>query len=54
LGLFAKHVVIPILDDAEPGDFDTLVTSLVKELQPEGSLEVFYVYEIARSMWRIR
>ena len=30
------------------------MTRLVEDLQPEGSLEVFYVHEIARSMWRVR
>src|SRR5664280_248208 len=53
-GLFAKHVVIPVIDGADSGEFPRLVADLQREFQPEGPAEEFYVAEMAKSMWRVR
>lgn len=54
LGLFAQEMFVPAFDHVEYSDFDRLLKNLVNELQPEGTLEIFYVSEMAKSMWKIR
>ena len=55
LGLFAKHVVIPICDgDGSDGEFRRLLNDLQQEFQPEGTFEEWLVVKIAESMWRLR
>jgi hypothetical protein len=48
LGLFARHIVIPLIDDAEVSDYATPVIKLTKDLRPQSTLEEFYVLEIAK------
>jgi hypothetical protein len=55
LGLFAKHVVIPICDGYKPErDFKLLLDGLHKEFQPVGIYEEWLVVKIAECMWRLR
>jgi len=55
IGLFAKHVVIPVIDGDDSAErFLGLLADLQGEFQPEGPVEDFYVAEMARSMWRLR
>jgi hypothetical protein len=53
-GLFARHIVIPLIDDAEVSDYATLVTNLFNDLRPQSTLEEFFVLEIAKATWKIR
>jgi hypothetical protein len=54
-GLFAKHIVIPVIDGEDSTEqFLGLLADLQGEFQPEGPAEDFYVAEMARSMWRLR
>jgi hypothetical protein len=55
LGLFAKHVVIPICDghDAER-EFQSLLNSMHEDFQPVGMYEEWLVLKIAECMWRLR
>jgi hypothetical protein len=55
LGLFAKHIVIPICDgdDAEK-EFQLLLDGLNQEFEPVGFYEQWLVAKIAESMWRLR
>ena len=55
LGLFAKHVVIPICDGYKSeGDFQSLLNGLHGEFQPIGLYEEWLVLKIAECMWRLR
>lgn len=55
LGLFAKHVVIPICDGYKPErDFKSLLDGLHQEFQPVGFYEEWLVVKIAGCMWRLR
>jgi hypothetical protein len=55
LGLFAKHVVIPICDGYKPEkDFQALLDGLHQEFQPLGFYEEWLVVKIAECMWRLR
>jgi hypothetical protein len=56
LGLFAKHVVIPMCDgDGRPEkEFQTLLDGLHQEFQPVGLYEEWLVVKIAEYMWRLR
>src|SRR5271166_1843422 len=55
LGLFAKHVVIPICDGyGSDREFRRLLDDLQQEFQPEGTFEEWLVVKIAESMWRLR
>jgi hypothetical protein len=55
LGLFAKHVVIPICDgDDGDREFRRLLDDLQQEFQPLGTFEEWLVVKIAESMWRLR
>ena len=55
LGLFARHVTIPICDgETAEKDFELLVEGLHDEFQPVGFYEEWLVVEIAKSMWRLR
>jgi hypothetical protein len=55
LGLFAKHVVIPICDgDDGDREFRRLLDDLQQEFQPIGTFEEWLVVKIAESMWRLR
>ena len=55
LGLFAKHVVIPICDgyESEKG-FELLLDGLHEEFQPSGFYEEWLVVKIGECMWRLR
>lgn len=54
LGLFAKHVVIPICDGYKPEkDFQALLDGLHHEFQPLGFYEEWLVVKIAECMWRL-
>jgi hypothetical protein len=55
LGLFAKHVVIPVFDgyNAEE-DFQSLLDGLHQDFQPTGFYEEWLVVKIAECMWRLR
>jgi hypothetical protein len=55
LGLFAKHVVIPVHDgyNAER-DFKALLDQMHEEFSPVGVYEEWLVVKIAESMWRLR
>jgi hypothetical protein len=55
LGLFAKHVVIPICDGYKPErDFKSLLDGLHQEFKPVGFYEEWLVVKIAECMWRLR
>ncbi len=55
LGLFARHVAIPICDGYEPEkEFQTLLDELHQEFQPVGIYEEWLVVKIAECMWRLR
>jgi hypothetical protein len=55
LGLFAKHVVIPVCDGYKPErDFQSLLDSLHQDFQPVGFYEEWLVVKIAECMWRLR
>jgi hypothetical protein len=55
LGLFAKHVVIPICDgDKAEIDFRSLLDRLHEDFQPVGMYEEWLVLKIAECMWRLR
>ena len=55
LGLFAKHVAIPICDGYKPErDFQSLLDELHQEFQPVGFYEEWLVVKIAECMWRLR
>jgi hypothetical protein len=55
LGLFARHVAIPICDgDTAEKDFASLLDGLHDEFQPVGFYEEWLVVKIAESMWRLR
>jgi hypothetical protein len=55
LGLFAKHVVIPICDGYKPEkEFQALLDGLHQEFQPVGLYEEWLVVKIAECMWRLR
>ncbi|MGE5733847.1 MAG: hypothetical protein ACM34E_02045 [Acidobacteriota bacterium] len=55
LGLFAKHVVIPICDGHEAErDFESLLNSMHEDLLPVGMFEAWLVVKIAECMWRLR
>src|SRR4051794_9410166 len=55
LGLFAKHVVIPICDGHEAErDFQSLLNSMHEDFRPVGMYEQWLVLKIAECMWRLR
>jgi hypothetical protein len=55
LGLFAKHVVIPVCDGYKPErEFQSLLDGLHQEFQPVGLYEEWLVVKIAECMWRLR
>jgi hypothetical protein len=55
LGLFAKHVVIPICDGYKPErDFKSLLDGLHQEFHPFGLYEEWLVLKVAECMWRLR
>jgi hypothetical protein len=55
LGLFAKHVVIPICDGYKAEkDFTSLLDGLNQDFQPIGFYEEWLVVKIAECMWRLR
>jgi hypothetical protein len=55
LGLFARHVAIPICDgEKAENDFASLLDGLHDEFQPVGFYEEWLVVKIAESMWRLR
>jgi hypothetical protein len=55
LGLFAKHVVIPICDgDTAERDFQSLLNSMHEDFRPVGMYEEWLVLKIAECMWRLR
>ena len=55
LGLFAKHVAIPICDGYKPErDFQALLDNLHQDFQPAGLYEEWLVVKIAECMWRLR
>jgi hypothetical protein len=55
LGLFAKHVVIPICDGHKAEkDFQLLIDEIYQEFQPVGVYEEWLVVRIAECMWRLR
>jgi hypothetical protein len=55
LGLFAKHIVIPICDGYKPKrNFRALLDGLHQEFGPEGFYEEWLVVKIAECMWRLR
>jgi hypothetical protein len=55
LGLFAKHVVIPICDGhGGEREFQKLLDDLQQEFQPVGTFEEWLVVKIGESMWRLR
>jgi hypothetical protein len=55
LGLFAKHVVIPICDGhGSDKEFQRLLDDLQQEFRPVGPFEEWLVVKIAESMWRLR
>jgi len=55
LGLFAKHVVIPICDEYKAEKhFQSLLDGLHQEFQPAGFYEEWLVVRIAECMWRVR
>jgi len=55
LGLFAKHVVIPIHDGrGSDREFRSLLDDLYQEFQPVRTFEEWLVVKIAESMWRLR
>jgi hypothetical protein len=55
LGLFARHVAIPICDgEKAETDFGSLLNGLHDEFQPVGFYEEWLVVKIAEYMWRLR
>jgi hypothetical protein len=55
LGLFAKHVVIPVSDGfGAERDFQLLLEALHQEFEPTGFYEEWLVTRVAQSMWRLR
>ena len=55
LGLFAKHVVIPVHDGYKAErDFRALLDQMHEEFCPVGVYEEWLVVKIAESMWRLR
>jgi hypothetical protein len=55
LGLFAKHVIIPICDGHEAErDFQYLLNSMHEDFRPVGMYEEWLVLKIAECMWRLR
>jgi len=55
LGLFAKHVVIPVCDGYKADrDFKSLLDGLHREFEPSGFYEEWLVVKIAECMWRLR
>jgi len=55
LGLFAKHVVIPVCDGYKAEwDFKSLLDGLHREFEPSGFYEEWLVVKIAECMWRLR
>jgi len=55
LGLFAKHVTVPICDGYKPErDFKSLLDGLHEEFHPVGFYEEWLVVKIAECMWRLR
>ena len=54
-GLLAKEVVITIGEGAEnPEEFNALLSDLMQQFRPEGTLEEILVEKIAVSYWRLR
>jgi hypothetical protein len=55
LGLFAKHVAIPICDGYKPEKaFQALLDGLHQDFHPVGFYEEWLVLRIAGCMWRLR
>jgi hypothetical protein len=55
LGLFAKHVVIPVCDGhGSDKEFRRLLDDLQQEFLPLGIFEEWWLVKIAESMWRLR
>lgn len=55
LGLFARHVAIPVCDgEKAERDFESLLDGLHDEFQPVGLYEEWLVVKIAEPMWRLR
>ena len=55
LGLFAKHVVIPICDGYKPErEFQSLLDGLHQDFEPVGFYEEWLVVKIGECMWRLR
>ena len=55
LGLFAKHIVIPICDGyRSEKEVQSLLDGLHQEFQPAGMFEEWLVVKIAECMWRLR
>ena len=55
LGLFAKHIVIPICDGyRSEKEVQSLLDGLHQEFQPAGIFEEWLVVKIAECMWRLR
>jgi hypothetical protein len=55
LGLFAKHVTIPVCDGYKPEkEFQALLNGLHQEFRPVGLYEEWLVVKIAECMWRLR
>jgi hypothetical protein len=50
-GLSSKNFIL--LPDENPADFESLLTGLTDELQPETATEEFLVLELARAQWKI-
>jgi hypothetical protein len=55
LGLFARHVVIPVCDgDNAENEFRFLLDEMHQEFRPVGVYEEWLVVKIAECMWRLR
>jgi hypothetical protein len=55
LGLFAKHIAIPLCDGYKPErDFKSLLEELHGEFHPAGFYEEWLVVKIGECMWRLR
>jgi hypothetical protein len=55
LGLFAKHVVIPVCDGYKPEkEFQSLLDGLHQDFEPVGFYEEWLVVKVAECMWRLR
>jgi len=51
LGIFAKR---PVIRGEDPAEFEQLKKALLANLSPRGILEIFYVVEAAKGMWRLQ